>query len=157
MKYLKLFENRQIKYQYLNKQDTLILKDFIDDYLDKLELDKSIKKLKISSYEFEFNYLEIWFDLIIRGQYNESNLYKLVDNLFRPKNYSSPAIRNSLEKILDFKYKSLDIENKLNNRLIEIFESNPKKYRKKYADNPFINDTVKDACQWILDSKKYNL
>lgn len=160
MKYLKFFENREIKYQYLNKQDTLILKDFIDDYIDKLELDKSIRKLKLDDYGTDFDYNEVWDELVIRGSYNDingGNLYKLVDNIFRTKDCSTPAIRNSMSKILDFKYKSLGIEDKLNKRLIKIFEKNPDVYRKDYVDDFYINDTVKDACQWILDSKKYNL
>lgn len=170
MKYLKLFEartyTRKVKYQYLDDEDTLILKDYIDNYIDKLEIDKSIKKMKLDDFGYDFNYDEIWDDLVIKGQYNDingGNLYKLVDNLIRYKSpigdqkYSAPAIRNSMSKMLDFKYKALDIENKLNKRLIKIFEKIPDKYKEDYANDERIDDDVKDALRYIVDSDKYNL
>ena len=157
MKYLKLFEEREIEHQYLEDDALFKLKDFVDDFIEKLDIDNQIDNLKLSNFTHDFDYGSIWDELVVKGNYNtDTNIYRQVDELFRKAFHPTPAVRNSLSKLLDRKYNALGIEDKLDKKLIDLFEKNPQKY-KKVADNIYISGDVKDACEWILSSDKYNL
>lgn len=165
MKYLKLFEGREftrkVKYEYLSKEDENRLEEFVEKFIiDKDKIEK-IEELELFDFvEDSFNYLEIWTSILASQFYESYNIYYAVDEFCRNNDIDggTPAIRNSLSKIVNKMYKKFGIKDKLDNGLIKIFEDQPKKYKTRfelYEDK--LNSVVKSACDWMLSFQSYNL
>ena len=167
MKHLKLFQEsgeskfedftrKYDEYQNIKKEDVDKLELFIKKYVDELNIVDKIKKLKLDDFDkVDFSYYEIFSHIITGDSYNIKNIYYHIDMFIRDihMNYSTPAIRNS---IYDITYElSNEYKTYFDKRLISLFEKNHKEY--KSVDLDLINKEVKDACQYILDSEKYNI
>jgi len=166
MIYLKKFEKyeRKVKYKYLNEEDTDKLQKFVDEFFNKLNIQDKIDSLKYRDFtDDDFDYWEMFLDIIGKvysGSSDTNNIYWAVDTFTSNNNMicSPPESRNSLHTMLINKYEQLDVENKLNEKLIKIFEKSPNSYSKRFKFyEEQINTVVKNACKWMLDYKKYNL
>jgi len=105
-------------------------------------------------------YYDIFNYFITSDLYDQKNIYYVVDLYLRDNNIhaTAPESRNSMGVILYKIYKEYKIEDQLDNRLIEIFNRKPDKYKKFYdAYGEYFSDNVKKSCEWMLDMKKYNL
>lgn len=170
MKYLKTFEK---KYEYLNAEDSVKIEKFVREYIDYQDVIGKINDLTIRDFKhYFFNYRAIFDDMISSNNYiTDNNIYYEVDKycLDNRLYFNPPALRNSLENILNIVYMEYNyfdypyhFEDKLNNKLIKLFKQNPEKYVKNYKSWEIdLNSKVKKACQIILDTdknmKKYNL
>jgi len=166
MKYLKLFEDR--KYQYLNKEHSDKLEKFVREFVDKIDINAEIDKLTLRDFkDSEFVYYEIFSDILAQHK-----IYSLVDVFILDCTINSkllnkipiqikpttPAVRNSLFDIVDKIYKEIDIKSKINKKLIDLLEKKPENYDNFYEHyGTYLKKNVKDACNWMLSYKKYNL
>jgi hypothetical protein len=181
MKYLKSFENaRKEGYEYQDRDHYHRASDpkkhlhpkienkveqFVRDFIIKTGLEK-IENLKFHNFEnHQMSYFCVWMDEVLASQYyGPLNIYYEVDSFCRQermdlnKSYSMPALRNSLSKIIGKMYKEFDVRNKLDKVLIDILQKKPDIYSYIYDNyKSELNNTVKKACEWMLDYRKYNL
>lgn len=159
MKHIKQYEQN---YKYLNQEDTEKVKTFVEKFYVDSDFMSEIKNLKwVDFVKDDFNSKDIFEKITSSKYYTNGNLYYDVDNYCRDKGITGVvSLRNSLfdiHKEIYNKYQP-DFENSLDDRLIKILEKNPKKYKKRFNiyDDKF-SDKVKDACQWMLDYRTYNL
>jgi len=172
MKHLKTFENREIKYKYLSKEDALKIEVFVSKYISDLDIFNKIKKLKLSDFEEDdFDFDDMWATLInTKGDYNPNTFKKSVGNLYYNvdkyalsdmSGYNMLELRNSLFKILDKiygEYVKNGIKTKIEERLIKLFEKKPEYYVElSRYDRESLPSNVQKACEWILSGEKYNL
>ena len=166
MKYIKIFENRyekKIDFKYLNKEDTEKIKKFITDFFIDSNFINEINNLEWSDFvDGNFDYRNIFDNITTSKYYTKGNIFYEVDKFCQYNNIYSklPALRNSMYNILNDIYNKYnpEFENGLDTKLIEIFEKNPKKYKKKYSlYSDMFTNKVKAACKWMLDYRKYNL
>lgn len=167
MKYISNFESYTRKrefdyeYEYLNKEDSEKLENFLRNYINIKNIIKRIKNLNLDEFDNnEFNYQDIFDDLLSSGEYSSSveNIYRAVDNFISNNNITTkvPAVRNSLFDIIKKIYnENIDkLKDVFDKRLVKLFD----KHRDDYENNrEYLNDEVKKECDWIIDSKKYNL
>lgn len=161
MKHLILFE----KYKYLSKDDSDKIEKIAIDFINNINIIERINNLKIFDFEKNsFNYFEIFTSLLSISKsgleiYSEGNIYYFIDTFCKNNNmnFSTPSLRNSLNKILLKIFKNR-YKIKFDKRLIELFEKYQKEYIYMYKiHHQDINDVVKKSCEWILKSEKYNL
>jgi ABC-type sulfate transport system substrate-binding protein len=169
MKYLKTFEgrnyNRTTNYKYLNEDDTIKVKEFTKKYIDSLNIFDKIGKLKFNDFEVNgFDYFLIFETFFSQSSYkSDNNIYRSIDIFCDKNNISSagPALRNSIFNIIREIYKEynkIGLKDKLDKRLIYLLEKNPTKYEEiflSYEDE--LNNSVKKACEWMLNIEKFNL
>ena len=157
MKYIKTYES---KYRYLNDADTNKLALFVDDYIKKQNLPEKISKLKFDYFEDKsFNYIDIFEELISSGKYGDSNNIYYKSDEFCEKNNISTSVenRNSLSKLIFNKYFKKYIKY-FDNRVIELIKRRVKRYEEIYDEYEMeLSTKVKNAFQYILDAKKYNM
>ena len=163
MKYLKTFE----RYDYLTKDDSDKIELIIRKFIDELNILDKISKLKFIDYvEKKFDYFEL-FDNFLTGNIYGENIYYVVDSYLRNnsntlENKLTPALRNTMGQLTLKLYKEYSNKYKLkqifDKKLIQLLEKDPEKYKKRYdefsLDMPYI---VVKKCQWMLNTKKYNL
>lgn len=170
MKYIKQFEgkgrySKKIKFEYLSPDDEKKIEDFVKSYLDELNILDKVNKLSYNDFDsVDFNYKDVFDNMIAPTHYGFENIYYAVDTFCRHfnLNYSTPALRNSLFNIIDKAYKELNstikLKNKLDERLIKILEEDPEDYKEIYSSEyKKLSGAVKKACAWMLNYQKYNL
>jgi len=147
--------------KYLSDEDEKKFAEYITPIIHDY-FDKKIPKLKLGQFiSNDFSYRRI-----IDSEIFDSLFYNNIYN-YAKKNFTggTPKYHNSFARILDIilsdsvlKGQDSNIYMKIENRLISIFEKNPKLYKDNYN---FYGDelsaTVKDKLKYILDSEKYNL
>ena len=155
MKYLKLFEERDMNYKYLNDEQTILVDGLVKGFIKDNKIIENIKKLKLDDFMNDhFDYPEIW----IRGIYDllaklpemskiNYNIYQFISIKLNKMNLSNPAISNTLSDILDKLYIEYNIKDKFDEILIKIFDKNPKKYKKIFNEFEYeLSDEVKTNC-----------
>lgn len=169
MKYISKFNEgrytRKLKFEYLAPEDSEKIKEFVEKYLEELNILDKVKELSFKDFQnVDFNYKKLFENIIAPTHYGFENIYYAVDTFCRQQkfNYSTPALRNSLYDIIDKIYlkfnSTIKLKNKLDERLIQILEEDPAEYQEifnLYGDD--LNGIVKKKCSWMLDYKKYNL
>ena len=109
----------------------------------------------------------ICLDNFLTGNIYGENIYYVVDSYLRNnsntlENKLTPALRNTMGQLTLKLYKEYSNKYKLkqifDKKLIQLLEKDPEKYKKRYdefsLDMPYI---VVKKCQWMLNTKKYNL
>jgi hypothetical protein len=164
MKFIKKFEDRyerKSKYKYLGEEDSKELKIFITNFIKNIDIDGNINKLTYSDfYDADFDYKSIFEDMLTSKKYDSNNIFYQIDTQFKSKGTSitAPQIRNSAFNIIDSKMKALNLDNKMEKKLIKLLEKEPTKYKNRLISmGDLVTDTVKDACRWMLDYRKYNI
>lgn len=166
MKFLKTFEDRKhvnyerdIKYKYLNEEDNIKIKEFINNFFDKLNIFELIKKLKYTYFvDNDFNYHNI-FDSLLTFVSNiniEVDLYCRKNNIHA----DTSSLRNSMYNIINNFYNSIkkDFKNKLDEQLIKELQDKPEKYKTRYQQyGDKFSKKVKNECEYILTAKNFNL
>ena len=171
MKYILTFEQaakygRPVKYTTLSKEQEDEIEVVIRQFIDSQDIFGRIEKLEYDDfYLANFNYKQFFNDFITSKIYQpKGNVYFAVDKYLKDKKESlpTPALRNSMHSIINKIYTEFltktDWKNRIDRRLIEEIEKNPGQYEeilKEFKDK--INPDVKDACDWILNSLKFNL
>jgi hypothetical protein len=171
MKYLNTFESKKNtkskfedftrkydEYQHVDSNTITNMEKIIREHINEINIISKIKKLKLIDFETsDFIYREIFDNIITASTYNDKNIYYKIDDFVRYNNIknSTPAIRNSVFDIINKIFDESNLENEFNKKLIKLFDKNHEEY--KYVDLDLINKTVRDACDYILDSKKYNI
>lgn len=147
-----IYENKD--YKYLNDEDTEILKEYVTPIIEKIINDK-INILTVDDYEkWSFSYaymIEDWFD-----EKFWSPMYKFAqENLSESK---TPNVHNSFVNILEDYCRENKIYMRMANKLIDIFEDDPKLYSDNYnIYEEYLSAYVKDKLEYIISGKKYNL
>lgn len=169
MKYLKNFENRRIRFEYLDKVDTILVENFIRGFIGNLPIIKNVDKLKFVDFiNNDFEYFRIFESNFLLNYYNYIyNIYYEIDRFLKDKdsfwnkNYKAPALKNTIHNIIKKIYKEYvanGYKDKLDKKLIKILEKNPEKYEKIFEIyGKYFNKSVKDGCEWMLKFKTYNL
>ncbi len=171
MKYILTFEQaakygRPVKYTTLNKEQEEEVEVVIREFIDSQDILGRLDKLEYEDfYLANFNYKQFFNDFITSKMYQQKgNVYYYVDKYLKGKKMDlpTPALRNSMHSIINKIYTEFltktDWKNRIDRRLIEEIEKNPSQYEeilKEFKDK--INPDVKDACDWILNSLKFNL
>ena len=169
MKHLKTYEERKYsrnEYKYLNKEDSKKLENFIQNYINEHMVDyiKSIKKLNLDDFEDKSFDIDEMLDLIVEidvvnyGNQYKGNLYYHVD-MFCDENEITdtiPAIRNSISVILVKILPETKLMERIEQKLIKLFEKNPKVYLSVVKDYD-LPEGVKKACDYIEEADKFNL
>lgn len=161
MKYLKMFEDRNKDYEYLDKEDEQLLKDYIEPVIYKY-FDEKINKLDIYDYDINsFNYRYVLDSIFDMHFYDK--LYR--SNILKGDSITLPKISNSFNSILDIVindtildgYKT-NVYTRIERRLKDIFESDHELYKNYYkSHNDEISANIKDDLKYIIDSEEYNL
>jgi uncharacterized membrane-anchored protein YjiN (DUF445 family) len=162
MKYLKTFENsyeRTIVYEYVSEQNRIKIENFVREYMNKDEFFKKVNRLNKTHFENDnYIYRDIFNTILSANKY----IYWEIDRfcLINDINESAPAIRNTLVGVLQEIYKEYysEFKQKLDDKLVSIFEKNPDEYKSKYRlISQKLNSDVKKRCEWMLMTDKYNL
>ena len=173
MKYIKTFEgliksnnSKNSKYEYLNKEEEILLYDFIDEHIKNLDILSKVDNLTLKDFEHSsFEYRTFFNDFIGLNDYNNpDSFYKKVDIFIRNNkiNVKSNVNRNTIFKIEDkmyMKYKS-EFTKKMNDKLIELLSNIKDLYKfKRYYDNysDKFNSIVKGEFSYIFNADKFNL
>jgi hypothetical protein len=162
MKFIKNFESRyNRKFVYLNKEDNEKIKNFIINFIDNINVDSNIDDLTYEKfYDVDFNYDDIFEYMLTTNFYKNGNIYYNLDTYCKMNNIdgSVPKIRNSAFEIISDIKKKLKLDDKLDKKLISILEQKPQKYKKRFnLIEDQLTNKVKDACNWMLDYRKYNI
>jgi len=162
MKHIKTFKVSSRQYKYLNKKDSIKIDIVARKFIENQNIPGKIEKLKLQDFlDNCLDYEDIFESLIVGNlPFGNDNIYYVIDKFCIDTNIlsSAPERRNTLSDIITKLYEEYKIESQLDNKLIEIFEKNPPKYKKCFGlYEKYITYVVKDACQWILEGEKYNL
>lgn len=177
MKYILTFEaiskfgrkpvgNDPAKKEFLNKEDEDEIEIIIRQFIESQDILNRIDELEYDDfYLADFNYKQFFNDFITSKTYQpKGNIYVIVDKYQKDKKkkFKVPALRNSMHSIINKIYTEYltktDWKNRLDIKLVEEIEKNPTQCTeilKEFKDR--INDDVKDACDWMLNSIKYNI
>jgi len=169
MKYLKTFEmysfsKKKPAYKHLSEENAEKIEEVVRKFLSEKDIPETINNLKFDDFNlYHFDYVEIFIYRICSnktGTYSYGNIYYVIDT-YIINNYiyaSKPEIRNTLSDVLKKLYKELNIKSQLDRRLIEILEKKPERYKIRFDNyEDELPKTVKTACKWMLDYRKYNL
>jgi len=171
MKYIKTFEQRfenksrnRKNFEYLTIAETNKLIDFIENYINNLNILDKIDELTLDEIEHvNFEYRTVYNNLIgYEKKIGSYSFYEVMDryNIDNKLNYSTVSFRNSIFKIEDViykKYKNI-FKNKLDKKIIELLESDPinfKHYYTLYEDD--LNSVVKKGVEWMFGVDKFNI
>jgi hypothetical protein len=169
MKYLKTFEmdsssKRKPAYKYLSNENAEKIEDVVRKFLSEKDIPEIISNLKFDDFIMtNFEYFEIFIYKICSnktGTYSYGSIYYVIDTYMTDNCIisTSPESRNTLFNILKKLYKELNIKSQLDRRLIEILEKKPERYKIRFDNyEDELPKTVKTACKWMLDYRKYNL
>jgi hypothetical protein len=162
MRHIKAFE-RKVTFKYLDESDTLKVKNFIADFISKIDIKKEISKLKFENFSGnDFDYRLVYEEILTKKFYTKGNIFYELDSFCLDNNITDTvSIRNSANKILNQKtekIKETRLKKYFDDTLVKIFEKRPLMYERRFEEyHEQLNDDVKKRCQWMLDKDKYNL
>ena len=170
MKYILTFERlskygRQTKIESVSKEDADAIELVIRQYIKSQDLIGKIDDLEYEDfYAANFNYKQFFKDFITLKNFQKINVYNAVDKYCKENKliYSTPALRNVEHSIINKIYNEYltktDWKNRMDKKLVDEIEKNPSQYTQILKDfSNKINPDVKDACDWMLNSIKYNI
>jgi hypothetical protein len=144
------------KYEYLNDEDEIYLNHIIEKFILK-RISNIDNIINIYFYiDNDFDNFQVWENIIAYDKY-ENNIYGFVDKNF---NKRTPNVRNSLQKLIKKYYKQYNINKLLDDKLINIINTEPKKYSYLIIDSIWKDDISKyvhKSLEWIKNMNKYNL
>jgi len=170
MKYILTFERlskygRQPKIEYVSKEVRDAIENVMREYIENQDLLEKIEDLEYDDfYAANFNYKQFFKDFITLKTYQKVNIYNAVDKYCKEHNldYSIQALRDVehpiITKVYEEYLKNTDWKNRMDKKLVEEIEKDPAQYvsiLKEFKNK--INTDVKDACDWMLSSIKFNL
>jgi Tol biopolymer transport system component len=170
MKYILTFERiskygRQPKQEYVSKEDTDAIESVMRQYIESQNLIKKIEDLEYEDfYAANFNYKQFFKDFITLKNFQRVNVYNAVDKYCKENKltYSTPTLRDIEHTIINKIYTEYlvktDWKNRMDMKLVEEIEKDPANYTKilkEFKDK--LNPNVKDACDWMLNTIKFNL
>lgn len=170
MKYILTFEKlskygRQPKQEYINQEDRTAIESVMRQYIESKDLLNKIEDLEYDDfYAANFNYKQFFKDFITLKNFQKVNVYNAVDKYCKEHKleYSTPSLRevehSIINKIYEEYLNKTDWKNRMDRKLVEEIEKDPGQYTeilKEFKDK--INPDVKDACDWMLNSIKFNL
>jgi hypothetical protein len=161
MKYIKKYE-RKTAYKYLSEENAEKIEKVIIDFIENEKILDKINNLVWGDYKINhFNYLDIFDSLLTPSNlYSHGNIYYVIDTYLRDNelHVSAPESRNTAFEIINKLYKEYKVKKLLDDRLIEILNRKPEKYKKIYdIYKGDFSKEVKKECKWMLDMNKYNL
>jgi len=167
MKYILTFERISGKqFKTINKEDEIEIEIVIRRFIESQNILDRIEDLEYEDfYLANFNYKQFFNDFITSKIYQpKGNVYSFVDKYLKDKkeNFSVPALRNTMHLIINKIYAEYlvktDWKNRIDIKLVDEIEKDPTQYTKilkEFKDK--LNPDVKDACDWMLNSIKYNI
>ena len=168
MKFIKKFEkyrsSTKNKFKYLNADDEEILENFLIKYIHNKNILVEAKEIDFKTINrYSFNYEYIFNDMLVNFKitYVPGSVYYDADKFINSSNITNedtPSIRNSIEKIIKKYWIKIEpqFSKIIDDTIIKYFNKNTYHYE-HYLKFENLSDNVKKNCNWIIDSKKYNL
>jgi len=154
MRHLRTFEDTQY---------TDIIKNYIDDYFNKINIKSDISKLNIRDFMmYDFSYNILFSNLIMcktdyNGKGNDNyNIFYMLDVFVNEKN--TPKPRELIYDIINNIYVENNLEKLFDEKLIELLKTSITNYTDFYNRNvKYLSDNVKKELRFYVDLEKYNL